>query len=125
MKILLIEDCDDVRTTMADVLELLGHTVRTAENGRLGIYETKEFRPDVILLDIGLPDIDGLEVARRIRSHGNQVHIVVISGRGYPKDIQATKEAGCNQHLVKPVNLKTLKTALAEVRTGCVGCAHV
>lgn len=104
-RILIIEDNDDAREMLALSLRLHGHTTHEAPSGREGIEVAARMAPDVVLLDIGLPDIDGYEVACRLRALlGRRVSLVALTGYGQPEDRGRTAEAGFDVHLVKPVH---------------------
>jgi PAS domain S-box-containing protein len=104
-RILLIEDNDDAREMLALSLRLHGHTTHEARNGREGIEVAAKVAPEVVLVDIGLPDIDGYEVARQLRSLlGCRASLMALTGYGQPEDRGRTAEAGFDVHLVKPVH---------------------
>jgi signal transduction histidine kinase/ActR/RegA family two-component response regulator len=104
-RILLVEDNEDGRRMMETMLALEGHVVRTAATGEAAVREALEWQPDIALIDIGLPDIDGHEVARRVRALPleNPPKLVAISGFGQPGDLHNAYEAGFDLHLTKPV----------------------
>jgi len=104
-RILLVEDNEDGRRMMETMLTLEGHIVRTAATGEAAVREAAEWQPDIALIDIGLPDIDGHEVARRLRALAleNPPKLVAISGFGQPGDLHNAYEAGFDLHLTKPV----------------------
>jgi len=104
-RILLVEDNEDGRRMMETMLTLEGHTVRTASTGEAAVRAAAEWRPDIALIDIGLPDIDGHEVARRLRALALDTppKLVAISGFGQPGDLHNAYEAGFDLHLTKPV----------------------
>jgi CheY-like chemotaxis protein len=108
--VLLVEDNDDGRRMMEAMLMLEGHTVRTAATGAEAVKIALEWPPDIALIDIGLPDIDGHEVARRLRARvvDNPPKLVAISGFGQPGDLHNAYEAGFDLHLTKPVAPKFL-----------------
>jgi two-component system CheB/CheR fusion protein len=112
-----IEDNVDGAQSLADVLELHGHRVRVARDGRSGIALARELQPDVILCDIGLPDVDGYEIARTLRRDGaiRGTRLVALTGYAQPDDRQRSRDAGFDAHLAKPVELDALMTALAKV----------
>jgi CheY-like chemotaxis protein len=113
--ILLIEDNVDGAQSLAEVLALHGHRVRVARDGRSGIELARELQPDVVLCDIGLPDLDGYEVARALRSEEafRATRLVALSGYAQPEDRQRAREAGFDSHLPKPADLQQLMDALA------------
>ena len=88
------------------LLERAGHEVHEAEDGRAGLEAILKLRPDVALLDVGLPGLDGYEVARRVRCDeaGRSVCLVALTGYGRPEDQRRSQEAGFDAHLVKPVD---------------------
>jgi PAS domain S-box-containing protein len=113
-KVLLIDDNKDIADTMSVALELLGHEVRTANDGPQGILLGDEYKPDIVLLDIGLPGMNGFEVARRIRATdwGKNVYLVAATGWGQPQDKLKAAEAGFDQHLTKPIEFEALADAI-------------
>lgn len=114
-RILLIEDHADGRDSLALLLRLCGHEVLVAEDGTRGLELARSESPDVALVDIGLPDIDGYEVARRLRqSKGTNLYLIALTGFSQPEDRRRTAEAGFNSHLTKPVDIQTLQTLLAS-----------
>ena len=109
-KILIVDDNEDARLLLADILSSLGHDVKTAADGTSALQVLESFQPHLALLDIGLPDMDGYELAARIRgaSDGAQLRIVALSGYGQAPAQAKSKEAGFDFHLVKPVALQRL-----------------
>lgn len=97
------------------MLDLTGNETRSAFDGKTALELAEDFRPDVIFLDIGMPLLNGYEVARRIRRHlwGKKVLLIAISGWGEEKDRQRSNEAGFDHHLVKPVDFGTVQDVLA------------
>ena len=126
LKVLLVEDNEDSREVMAQMLSLQGHDVRSAPTGRAGVDEATSFQPDVALVDIGLPDIDGYEVARRIRKLdlANAPRLVVISGFGQPEDLRRAYEAGFDLHLTKPVAPEFLREVISALVSARGGALH-
>jgi CheY-like chemotaxis protein len=114
--ILVIEDNVDGAQSLAEILELYGHRVRVARDGRSGIALAREVQPYVILCDIGLPDVDGYDVARTLRRDGplRNTRIVALSGYAQAEDRQRAHDAGFDAHLAKPVELDLLMTVLAN-----------
>ncbi len=114
--VLVIEDNRDAAETLADVLTLLGHRVRVAADGRGGLALAREQRPDVILCDIGLPDVDGYEVARAVRRDAalDGTRLVALTGYAQPEDRQRALDAGFDAHLPKPPAPEALERVLAE-----------
>ena len=99
---------------MAMMLELLGHEVLTAHDGIEAVEAAAASRPEVILMDVGMPRLNGLDAARRIRGQewGRDVTIVALTGWGQEHDRQESRDAGCDGHLVKPVILDDLQNML-------------
>ena len=115
-KILVIEDNDDAREALSTLLAVLGHHVLAVPDGDRGVAMALETRPDIALIDIGLPGIDGLEVARALRStpQGRRMRLIAVTGYGQPQDREQSSDAGFDAHLVKPVEQDTLVQALEE-----------
>ena len=115
-RILVVDDNDDAAESSAVLLRLSGHEVQVAAEGQAALDLMDTFRPDVVLLDIGLPDMDGYEVARRIRSMPGHAHVllVALSGYGQAEHLVRSHEAGFNHHLVKPADLRELDTLIAS-----------
>jgi signal transduction histidine kinase len=113
-RVVLIEDNDDGREALVTALGLLGHEIQAARTGQAGIELVLRGQPRHVLVDIGLPDIDGYEVARRLRFRlGNRVTLVALTGFGQQTDRQRSAEAGFDAHLVKPVDPAELLRLLA------------
>jgi CheY-like chemotaxis protein len=113
-KILIVEDNMDARDMLRTVLEIDGHTVSVAEDGLTGVETGVARRPEIALVDIGLPGIDGYEVARRLRQHlGDGVLLVALTGYGQPEDRRQARAAGFDAHLTKPVDPDALVEVLA------------
>jgi PAS domain S-box-containing protein len=114
-RVLIVDDNDDAAVTLQLLLTSLGHETSIARNGLEALERAPEFRPDVVLLDIGLPGLDGYEVARRLRAQDTQrmVRLVAVTGWGQPADRAKAQEAGFDLHLVKPVGPEDLEKALA------------
>jgi signal transduction histidine kinase/ActR/RegA family two-component response regulator len=124
-RVLLVEDSADVRRMLRLRLELDGHEVHEAEDGITGLAEAFRLQPDVAVIDIGLPGLDGWELARRLRAAetGRRMILVAISGYGQLEDQQLSRGAGFDVHLVKPVDLDTLTAAIYGVSLRTVGHA--
>src|SRR4051812_11978554 len=101
------------------MLRLLGNEVRAAHAGVEAVEQAEVFRPEVILMDVGMPRLNGLDATRRIREQawGKEITIIALTGWGQDGDKERSREAGCDGHLVKPVNLTDLERLLAE-KTG-------
>ncbi|WP_437791032.1 ATP-binding protein [Sorangium sp. So ce693] len=117
-RVLVVEDVEDVRRVMSEFIEALGHEVTVAVDGLDGVTKLLELRPEVAFIDIGLPGIDGHEVARRARAApgGDALYLVAFSGYGGPEDQATSRQAGFDLHLTKPVGGATLRQVLAERR---------
>jgi CheY-like chemotaxis protein len=103
---------------MAMVIEQLGGTARTADNAITGLQAILEFQPDVVLLDISMPGIDGYETCRRIREEvARNMVIVALTGWGQEHDKQRSLEAGFDAHLTKPVDFAAFEELLAGAST--------
>ena len=115
--VLLIEDNDDARAALHDALTGLGHQVDVAVDGAAGLELALAARPDVVLVDIGLPRLDGYQVARGIRRamDGHTPRLIAMTGYGQPEDRSRAERAGFDAHMVKPVSLARLQRELAEV----------
>lgn len=115
-RILVVDDNPDTTATLALILERTGHHVFVAHDGLEAVHAAAAFRPDVVLLDIGLPKMNGFEVAQRIRQQrGNQkMALVAVTGWGQQEDRRRAMEAGFDHHLTKPVELATLMQLLAS-----------
>jgi signal transduction histidine kinase len=107
-RILLIEDNADARETLRMVLENVGHDLLEAADGESGVERAISQRPQLALVDIGLPGIDGCEVAKRIRSADPSIRLVALTGYGRDEDLAASRAAGFDAHLVKPVSVEQL-----------------
>lgn len=115
-RIVLVEDQADNRRMLTRWLELSGHRVESAADGQAGVALIERAQPDVALVDIGLPKIDGYEVARRVRagSSSKSLRLIALTGYGQPADVAAARQAGFDHHLVKPVNPEELEKLLAN-----------
>ena len=118
LNIVVIEDIEDVAAELAQWLGQQGHHVAVAHNGESGVELVVKNGPDVVLCDLGLPDIDGVEVCSRVRklALAKQPRMVALTGWGREIDRQRTKEAGFDEHLVKPVEAEVLRTLLGSRR---------
>ena len=114
LRVLVIEDCPDTATTMAMLLRLWGHDVQVAADGPDGLAIARSYQPDIVLLDIGLPHMDGYQVACRLREQVGLHHAVLVSVSGYAeeRDRRRSWEAGCDSHLIKPVEPAMLRRLL-------------
>jgi len=108
------------------LLESLGAEVRTAADGPAALDELETYRPSVMLLDIGMPGMDGLEVARRVRQRlgSRELTVIALSGWGQDQDRRRSREAGIDYHMVKPVDLDELGRLLAALAPSRVSRAR-
>ena len=116
LQLLLVDDHPDAAESLAELLRLQGHDVAVANEGAAALEEARLRRPDVVLLDLGLPGMDGYEVARRLRAEeaGERTLLVALTGYGGEEDRRRSRESGIDHHLVKPVDLSALQRLLAE-----------
>lgn len=123
LRVLVIEDNEDACETLAAMLRLWGHRVECAGDGLHGVARALTDRPDVMLVDIGLPKLDGYEVARRTRAELGAATpaLIAMTGYGQPEDRRRALEAGFDAHMVKPVNATELQRRLAEVQPRAEG----
>jgi PAS domain S-box-containing protein len=117
LRVLVVDDNKDSAQSLGMLLEATGHDVQLAYDGPTALQATLDYRPNVVLLDIGLPDLDGYEVARRIREQPplKTIVLVAMTGYGSASDRRRSEEAGFNHHLVKPADFLRVKEILASV----------
>jgi CheY-like chemotaxis protein len=115
--ILIVEDNEMNRDVLARQLTRRGHAVRTAADGRLGLAMAREHAPDVILLDLGLPEIDGWECARRLKADPatRDIPIIALTAHAMIGDRQKALEAGCDEFDTKPIDLASLMEKLTRL----------
>jgi CheY-like chemotaxis protein len=118
LRILVVDDNTDNAYSMSLLLESIGHEVKVAHNGIRALGLAHEFQHDAMFIDIGMPGLDGHDLARRIRAEewGKDLILVAASGWGQDEDKQRSLEAGFNMHLVKPVELRALEGLLATIK---------
>ena len=118
MRVLVVEDHPDNAQGLAALVELWGHEVRVAMDGLAAIDRFREFRPDLVVADIGLPRIDGYELARRLREMergaAERCVLIALTGYGQPRDRERAFEAGFDHHMTKPVDPGRLELLLRE-----------
>jgi CheY-like chemotaxis protein len=118
LRVLVVEDSVDSAEMLRMLVDLLGHDVRVAHNGFAALSIFDEFRPDVVLLDIGLPGMNGYDVAREMRRRSDTLlHLVAITGWGQDEDRRRAREAGFDRHITKPADPELLEQILAQART--------
>jgi signal transduction histidine kinase len=113
-RVLVVDDNEDAALLLADALEEMGHRVEVAFDGPTALEVAVTFQPEVALVDIGLPVMDGYELASRLKSlSGTDIRLIAITGYGQPRDRDAAKRAGFSEHVVKPVDLFQLRDLIA------------
>ena len=112
-RVLVVDDNVDAAFSVSEVLRLDGHVVEYVHSARAALQSADAFAPDVSLLDIGLPDTNGYEVAKRIRASGNLARLIALTGYGQPEDVKRAESVGFTGHLVKPVDLAALERAIS------------
>lgn len=125
LKVLVVDDNADLVEMLATIVEMAGHEVRKALDGRSAIAAALAYRPDVVLLDLGLPVVGGLEVARELRQSEKtrSTRLVALTGWGQREDRARTAEAGFDYHLTKPTDPRQLRALLDELASGDGGNA--
>jgi CheY-like chemotaxis protein len=117
VRALLVDDNVDAASSLSLLLQLAGHDICIAHDGPEALKLASDFKPDIVLLDIGLPGMGGYEVARRLRRMPELGHpvLVAVTGWGAPEDRQRSKEAGFDEHLTKPVDISTIELILTTL----------
>jgi two-component system CheB/CheR fusion protein len=117
-RILVVEDNDDIAESLSAFLAMDGHTVSIAQDGAVALEMLRTFEPEIVLLDIGLPGMDGYQVARRMRAETSRKDLIIVAMSGYGEEQHRRKslEAGCDDHLVKPVQPDTLRNFLNRIQ---------
>ncbi|MCR9119928.1 MAG: response regulator, partial [bacterium] len=114
LNVVIVEDNDDAREMLEILLQNYGCDVASAASGKEGVNLIADRRPDVAVLDIGLPDIDGYHVAAKVREEQTvPIHLIALTGYGQPDDIRRSEAAGFNEHLVKPIKMDQLLKSLS------------
>ena len=110
-RVLVVDDQPEAAELVGVLLEILGHECEAAQTGASALEKAEEFDPDVVLLELSLPDVSGLEVARELRRRraGRPLHIAAVTRKSHPDDHARSLAAGCDQHLVKPANAAKLR----------------
>ena len=113
-RILVVDDNEDAAETLAMLLRLTGHHVEVAYNGMCALARVRANKPDVVLCDLGLPELSGFDFARAIRrEHGTRITLVAVSGYAQPEDMRKSRDAGFDAHLAKPAQPADLERLLA------------
>jgi PAS domain S-box-containing protein len=115
-RVMVVDDNVELALGLARLLKLLGHDVRIAHDGPTALDSARSFKPEIVLLDIGLPGLDGYQVAMQLRQegYGRSVRLIAITGYGHEEDRTRSREAGFDHHLVKPIEFRSLVTLLSE-----------
>jgi CheY-like chemotaxis protein len=117
MKVMVVDDNTDAATSLGMLVELLGHDVRTAFGGEEALEVAGAFHPEVVLMDLGMPGMDGFEACRQMRDQpwGTKMTVVAVTGWGQAEARRQTTLAGFDQHLVKPVSPALIASTLQEL----------
>jgi signal transduction histidine kinase/CheY-like chemotaxis protein len=116
VRVLIVDDNHDVADSMASMLEIMGHHTGVAYDGIMALRLASDLEPDLVLLDLGLPDMDGFEIARRLRRVANRApHLVALTGYGADEDKRRTTEAGFDEHVTKPVTPQTINEIVDRI----------
>lgn len=117
LRILVVDDNRDAAMSLAIMLSIMGYVIHTVHDGEAAVAAAETFRPHVVLLDIGLPKMNGYEVARTIRQEawGTAIHLIAVTGWGQDEDRARAAEAGMDLHLVKPIESVVLESLLASL----------
>jgi PAS domain S-box-containing protein len=112
-RVLVVDDNEDAAETLAEMVRMLGHDVEVAYDGPTAVRRAGKYHPDLVLCDIGLPGMDGYEVAHELRAaHGHDVRLVALSGYAQPEDVATAMEAGFDEHVAKPADPQRLEQLL-------------
>lgn len=114
-RVLVVDDNEDAAELLATVIEAMGHVTRIAHDGDTALEMAASFQPQVAVLDIGLPDMDGYELARRLRARGSLPRLIALTGYGQERDKLESSSAGFEQHIVKPVDLERLSASIESL----------
>lgn len=114
LRVVLVEDNEDIRELFTEMLQEHGHSVTAAADGPSGLDAVLSVQPDIAFVDVGLPGIDGYELARRARDRGSKSRLVALTGYGQKEDKQRAHDAGFDEHLVKPVGDDAIRGAMAR-----------
>jgi CheY-like chemotaxis protein len=107
-RILIVDDNADAADSLAMILNHSGHVAEAVYGAADALDRAAAFDPEIVLLDIGLPGIDGYEVARQLKGRGSNARLIALTGYGQPEDVRRAHDAGFDAHMVKPVNLQHL-----------------
>jgi signal transduction histidine kinase len=117
LRILVADDNKDAGDTLSVLLDVMGHTVMTVQDGEAAVQSVEKFDPNLVLLDIGMPKLNGYDAARGIRAQpgGSSRTLVAVTGWGQPEDLRRSKDAGFDHHLVKPIDINALLNLISEM----------
>jgi CheY-like chemotaxis protein len=106
-RVMIVDDVHDITAMLSELVTLLGHHACVANHGSRVVELAREFQPDLVFLDLGMPDVDGFEIARRLRAQpgGNVMELVAISGWAHPSAREQAVAAGFDRHYLKPITL--------------------
>src|SRR5947209_6516203 len=123
LRVLVVDDCPDNRDSLTVLLEAWGYEVQVAKDGPSALEAFRTFGPHAVLLDVGMPGVNGWEVARRIREQegGAAVLLVAVTGHGRDEDRERSHQAGINFHLTKPSEPNELRRLLAQASPRSLG----
>lgn len=118
IRVLVVDDNEDGAEMLAEILSIQGYSTRIAQDAPSALRVASEFSPQIAFLDIGLPIVDGYELAARLREIPElaKLHLIALTGYGQSEDRRRTREAGFHQHLVKPVDMSAIDAALREAQ---------
>jgi CheY-like chemotaxis protein len=117
-RILVVDDATDCRESLGEVLRIAGGEVRTAADGLAGLEAVTDFDPEIVLLDIRMPKMDGYEVARQLRAgpRGDERILIALTGWGQPEHVEKSRLAGFDQHVTKPVEVESLLQLIGRLK---------
>ncbi len=113
-RVLVVDDYPDIADIVSVLIKILGYDCRTALSGREALQVVEEFDPEIILLDIKLPDVCGWEMGERLKRRGRRLFLVAVTGYGQTRDLVRSSKAGFDVHITKPADLKIVKRVLSD-----------
>jgi len=118
LRIVVVDDNQDLATSLGKMLRIMGNEIQLAHDGEQAVRAAADFKPDVVLLDIGLPKLNGYGAARQIRQQpwGTSIVLIAMTGWGQDEDKRRAHEAGFDLHMVKPVDPMSLMRVLADLQ---------
>ena len=115
-KLLLVDDEEDFITTLAERLRLRNYDVRVVTSGEAGLSEIQKERPDIVLLDLKMPGMGGLETLEKIKAENPAIEVIMLTGQGDKKSGEAGFKAGAADYIVKPIDIQNLMDKLLEIK---------